>query len=49
MKYNDGNCFFCDEPVYTSDGQLQKVLIKNGVEFPVHKKCRKSNEKKHKK
>jgi len=42
MTYNEGDCFFCGEPVYSSEGQLRKFLIKNGKEFPTHKKCRKN-------
>lgn len=40
-----GNCYFCDEPVYASEGQIIKH-VKIGVngkfdEYPTHKKCRK--------
>lgn len=44
-RIDKGNCYYCDQPVYMSEGQLLKFLtVKSGktvTEYPTHKKCRK--------
>lgn len=40
IRKDVGNCPFCDKPVYVSSGQLLKYMNSS----PVHKKCRKQND-----
>lgn len=39
IRVNKGDCYYCNEPVYISSGQLYKTC--NGK--PTHKRCRKQN------
>ena len=48
-RWSAGECYYCHEPVYVSEGQLLKELVIKGpvetLRYPVHKTCRKKNEK----
>lgn len=41
---NAGDCYYCNHPVFVSEGQLLNIIrVENGddvVEHPSHKKCR---------
>ena len=43
-KESIGNCYFCNEPVYASEGQIIKhlkiIVNKEISEYPTHKSCR---------
>lgn len=43
-RENIGECYFCKEPVFASEGQAVKYIKMAGYEFPTHKKCRKRSE-----
>lgn len=48
MRYDKGKCYYCDEPVYVSEGQSSKVLRvvnqatgETVTRSYIHKRCRK--------
>lgn len=44
-RIDAGNCYYCQEPVYVSEGQALNYLIiqinDKKEEYPTHKRCRK--------
>ena len=49
-RMDAGNCYYCHEPVYVSEGQILKYKIikinDKKEEYPTHKKCRKEAKRK---